>query len=53
MNERTIDRLVNALENIVGAGAQHEHTCDKAEHDQDSGCIWCDAREALRLAQKG
>ena len=38
---------VGALDNLVGQGAQHEHTCDKAEHDADSGCFYCEARAAL------
>ena len=38
---------VKALDNLVGAGAQHEHTCDSAEHDEDGACIYCEARAAL------
>jgi hypothetical protein len=39
--------LRDALDNIVGPGAQHERTCDAAEHDEDGPCIWCAARHAL------
>lgn len=39
--------IISALDNIVGAGAQHEHTCDRSEHDAASGCIWCEARTVL------
>jgi hypothetical protein len=39
--------IFEALDNIVGSGAQHEHTCDKAEHDEQSGCIYCEARSVL------
>ncbi len=47
---RAPTQLELALDNIVGAGAQHEHTCDRAEHDDDSECIWCEARAALHAA---
>lgn len=40
-------RLINALDDIVGPGAQCEDTCDLAEHSGNSLCIWCEAREAL------
>ncbi len=41
-----------ALTDIVGPGAQHEETCDKAEHDDDGPCIWCAARAALVKSSK-
>lgn len=49
---RDVALLLNALENLVGPGAQHEHTCDRAEHDEDSACIYCEARTALATVQE-
>lgn len=45
--------LAAALDALVGPGAQFERACDRAEHDEsgfdaDSGCVWCEARAALR-----
>ena len=45
------DAMRIALDDLVGAGAQHERTCDPAEHDQDSPCVWCAARTALLAAE--
>ena len=44
---RKANKAEQALRDIVGPGAQHEETCDQAEHDADSGCIWCEARKVL------
>jgi|ETNvirnome_2_300_1030623.scaffolds.fasta_scaffold00183_38 hypothetical protein len=43
--------MLAALDDLCGPGGQHEHACDKAEHDNDSGCIWCCAREAIAKAE--
>lgn len=43
--------LVKALDNLVGPGAEHELTCDTAEHDDESLCIYCEGRAALALAE--
>ena len=40
--------LAAALDSLVGPGAQLEHYCDESEHDDDSECIFCEARAALR-----
>lgn len=42
--------LIDALDNIVGPGAQRVDYCDTAEHDNYSDCVWCEARSALRKA---
>lgn len=39
--------MADALSNIVGEGAQMHDYCDRAEHDADSQCIWCEARAIL------
>jgi transcriptional regulator with XRE-family HTH domain len=44
-------RLFEALDNIVGMGAQHETTCDRAEHTEGTQCIWCEARSTLASYQ--
>lgn len=44
--------LADALRNLCGPGAQYEHECDKAEHDGDGPCIWCETRAALALVDK-
>ncbi len=46
-------KMQAALDNLVGPGGQHEFTCDKAEHDQDSKCIFCEARKALAESRPG
>lgn len=48
-------RMMQALDNLVGTGAQHENTCDQSEHGPraEDVCIYCEAREALALAQFG
>ena len=43
--------LLSALQNLVGEGAQHEVTCDQSEHDEDSACIYCEARAAIAKAE--
>ncbi len=42
--------LLAAAEDLVGVGAQHEHTCDIAEHDEDGPCIFCALRAAIEEA---
>jgi hypothetical protein len=44
--------LLAALDSLCGPGAQFELACDEAEHDDASGCIWCEAREAINKATK-
>ena len=46
------DGLLAALDNLCGPGAQFELACDEAEHDESSGCVWCEAREAISNATK-
>jgi hypothetical protein len=44
--------LYRAIDNIVGKGAQHETTCDRAEHADGGKCIWCEARDAMQRAER-
>lgn len=39
--------LLEALENMVGTGAQFEDYCDDSEHDAESRCVFCIARAAI------
>jgi hypothetical protein len=43
----TIVDFVNVVDQFVGVGAQFEKSCDISEHDEDSGCIFCEARAVL------
>jgi hypothetical protein len=52
MKKDTQMKLVAALDNLCGEGAQFEHACDAAEHDYEGNCIWCEARVALKNAKR-
>jgi hypothetical protein len=43
--------LLTTLDDLCGPGAQFEATCDESEHDQDSACVWCEARAAIAKAE--
>lgn len=43
-------QLLEALDDLCGPGAQYEHECDRMEHDYDSLCIWCCARNVIKAA---
>ena len=45
---KTSDPVLSALDNLCGPGSQYEYECDEAEHDEESGCVWCCARKALK-----
>lgn len=42
--------LLTALSDLVGPGAQFGDHCDKAEHDDDGPCIFCQGRAAIAKA---
>jgi hypothetical protein len=48
--KRQRDELLAALDDLCGPGAQFELVCDEAEHDESSGCVWCEARAAIAKA---
>lgn len=64
-NKSNEQLLLEALDNLVGEGAQHEDTCDEGEHalsleEQASdlaqgkvtACIYCEARAALATVKE-
>jgi hypothetical protein len=48
-----LNELLAALEDLCGPGAQYAEACDEAEHDESSGCIWCEARAAIAPSSSG